>query len=198
MRSTLHRAPVRHPASGRDRAEVQAGPDSLAREPRQPPAMSHAAAQSSSRRDADNELYDFGCNLVDAAAEICRAVADPDPPRPFRRFWAHRGRAVRAELPSAGFSGRALNGLTSARMLGVEPSPRGSSERLREPQRGAGGRASRGPGSALAGGAQPQRRPNASVKVLPDQGAQGLVFLRAGRAPVQAHRALRAAGLPRR
>jgi hypothetical protein len=40
--------------------------------------MSHTVAQSASRRDADNELYDFGCNLLDAAAEICRAAANPE------------------------------------------------------------------------------------------------------------------------
>ena len=40
--------------------------------------MSHTVAHSASRRHADNELYDFGCNLVDAAAEICRAAADPE------------------------------------------------------------------------------------------------------------------------
>jgi hypothetical protein len=40
--------------------------------------MSHAVAQSSSPRDADTKLYDFGCNLVEAAAEICRAAASPD------------------------------------------------------------------------------------------------------------------------
>src|SRR5687767_14654687 len=40
--------------------------------------MTPAVAQSRSRRDADNELYDFGCNLVEAAAEIGRSVADPE------------------------------------------------------------------------------------------------------------------------
>jgi hypothetical protein len=40
--------------------------------------MPHTVAHSASRRQADNELYDFGCNLVDAAAEICRAAADPE------------------------------------------------------------------------------------------------------------------------
>ena len=35
-------------------------------------------AQSTSRRNADNELYDFGCDLVEAAAEIRRAAASPD------------------------------------------------------------------------------------------------------------------------
>jgi hypothetical protein len=39
--------------------------------------MIRAVAQSLSRRDADNELYDFGCNLVEAAAEISRGVAHP-------------------------------------------------------------------------------------------------------------------------
>jgi hypothetical protein len=34
-----------------------------------------------SRRDADNDLYDFGCDLVDAAAGIARAAADPDAAR---------------------------------------------------------------------------------------------------------------------
>jgi hypothetical protein len=47
-----------------------------AREGRQPSGtMPHTVAH---RRPADNELYDFGCNLVDAASEICRAAADPD------------------------------------------------------------------------------------------------------------------------
>ena len=45
---------------------------------RQSRGMPLPAAQSTSRRDADNELYDFGCDLVEAAAEICRAAASPD------------------------------------------------------------------------------------------------------------------------
>ena len=40
--------------------------------------MPRSAAWSSTHRDADNELYDFGCDLVEAAAEICRAAASPD------------------------------------------------------------------------------------------------------------------------
>jgi hypothetical protein len=40
--------------------------------------MPRSAAWSSTRRDADNELYEFGCNLVEAAAEICRVAASPE------------------------------------------------------------------------------------------------------------------------
>ncbi|HEX6025819.1 MAG TPA: hypothetical protein VFZ00_27760 [Solirubrobacter sp.] len=38
---------------------------------------SRPVAHPAPRRPADNELYDFGCNLVEAAAEIRRAGADP-------------------------------------------------------------------------------------------------------------------------
>jgi hypothetical protein len=31
--------------------------------------------------DADNELYDFGCDLVEAATRISRTAADPDAAR---------------------------------------------------------------------------------------------------------------------
>ena len=40
--------------------------------------MSRPVAGSASSRDADNEFYDFGCSLVEAAAEICRVAASPD------------------------------------------------------------------------------------------------------------------------
>ena len=40
--------------------------------------MSRSSAWSASRRAADNEIYDHGCNLVEAAAEIRRAAASPD------------------------------------------------------------------------------------------------------------------------
>ena len=39
------------------------------------------AKSFASRRDADNELYDFGCDLVDAAAGIARFSADPEATR---------------------------------------------------------------------------------------------------------------------
>jgi hypothetical protein len=40
-------------------------------------AAMHPSAVSSSLRPADNELYDRGCDLVEAAAAIRRLAADP-------------------------------------------------------------------------------------------------------------------------
>jgi hypothetical protein len=37
--------------------------------------------RSISRRDVENELYDLGCDLVEAAAGIARTAADPDAAR---------------------------------------------------------------------------------------------------------------------
>jgi hypothetical protein len=44
---------------------------------RQPAVMNRLGFRSQSRRDADNELYDYGCDLVEAAAEIRRAADTP-------------------------------------------------------------------------------------------------------------------------
>jgi hypothetical protein len=40
--------------------------------------MSRSVVWSPSRRDADSELYDFGCDLVQAAVAICRGVSNPE------------------------------------------------------------------------------------------------------------------------
>jgi hypothetical protein len=49
--------------------------------PVQPARMPRLADRFASRREADNELYDFGCDLVEAAADIARSAADPDAAR---------------------------------------------------------------------------------------------------------------------
>jgi hypothetical protein len=59
-----------------------------------------AADRSASRRDAENELFDFACDLVEAAAGIARTAADP-----------HAARAVPAVL---GCIEEALEELSSA------------------------------------------------------------------------------------
>ena len=118
--------------------------------------MSHAAAQSSSRRDADNELYDFGCNLVDAAAEICRAVADPDASPAVPALLG----CIEAALYELSCASAALQ-RESAQRPDIRPDARGRAVAARL-ERGYANLSvaledapSRGPGSALAGGAQP-------------------------------------------
>ena len=44
-------------------------------------AMPVSGVESRSRRDADNELYDSGCDLVEAATAIRRAAAHPEAAR---------------------------------------------------------------------------------------------------------------------
>jgi len=43
--------------------------------------MTSRLPHATSRRDAENELYDLGCNLVEAAAGISRHAADPSAAR---------------------------------------------------------------------------------------------------------------------
>jgi hypothetical protein len=62
--------------------------------------MPRSADRSASRRDAENELFDFACDLVEAAAGITRTAADP-----------HAARAVPAVL---GCIEQALDELSSA------------------------------------------------------------------------------------
>jgi hypothetical protein len=43
--------------------------------------MARVVVGPASRRDVENQLYDFGCDLVEAAAGISRCAADPDAAR---------------------------------------------------------------------------------------------------------------------
>ena len=43
--------------------------------------MPRLADRFASQRDADNELYDFGCDLVEAATGIARIVSEPEAAR---------------------------------------------------------------------------------------------------------------------